>query len=796
MCHESPAAIAPRIIALLSGESVAWTGNEILGRIASGDVPCELHFDETIRQLVRDGKLTSDSDAFAPSLTSTTRCRLAFMLAPGARTATTTVQPVPVAEKPQAPAVVPPPPPVVRETRPTLPSPAVRLEVIGRLRADRDRVVKEWFERFGADCFLNGSPEFLKTLFQQARTYGMMPRLRDAVERAQGRRIDDFDRHCENLLLLNDRDATIPDVTIDSGVKLDLMYYISLDLDRAEREVREGREGNPANARELLGFLKEVIDKPTFRRPAPATKAIEPVPKAPPADPILGLTLGPYKVVSLIGKGGMGAVYEGMDETLGRHVALKVLHSQFTDNREHQDRFLREARNAAHSKLDHPNITQVYAAGREGPHLWLAMQLVRGRTLTSILEERKSLPPEEALRIVRQVAEGLAVAHAAEMIHRDIKPDNLMIDESGRVKIMDFGLMRSVDVKKDGLTADGLFVGTVEYASPEQCQDRKLDARTDLYSLGVVLYELLSGKRPYKAKNAFAYLSTIPDPKQPPAPLPPQAPAVEELVRRMIAKNRDERYGSAQELIRAIDAALVAPAAVPRAAAKSAVASLVAWSIALAAAIGTVILFWPKPEEPAVTRRPVAPPSADQEAAQALEAFEKSLPQELVGSSAWSTWERDTRDSPGGTIVFDPARTVYVLSAPSAKEQVRLLKKLPEAARGYRLQWSLGPGTADTAAFMVALSFTRWFEAGPRGLTLFRADGDQVSTVRKIDFADRIQGGVFHVFPRPGVVLVYLNGRLILTLTGKEYALDGGLQLGMSGGSVSLESIRVTEGAR
>ncbi|MBI3854800.1 MAG: protein kinase [Planctomycetes bacterium] len=1079
MCHETPASIAPRIVALLGGETVPWTGNEILGRIASGDFPCELHFDETLRFLLREKKITSESDPWAPNLTSTTRCRLAYMLVPEAK-APSVVRPLPAAEKPKpAPVIVPAPLP---------PSPALRREPIGPLRDEKARIDREWAGRFGPDCFRNGPAGFVKALFLQARLHGLLPRLRDVLEKSQGRPVDDFERHCENLLQINARDGTIPVGVIDSGVTLDLMAYVSLDLDRAERD------GDPSHAREILAFLRTAFDNPTLRsaaspKPAPLPEDL-PVRSGstkvaiPPGDPLLGTSFGPYKITGAIGRGGMGAVYEGLDETLDRRVALKVLHGQFADNREYQDRFLREAKNAANAKLDHPNITQVYAAGRQGAHLWLAMQLIRGRTLNKVLEEKKALPPGEALRIVRQVAEGLAVAHAAGMIHRDIKPDNLMIDDSGRVKIMDFGLMRSIDVKKDGLTQDGLFVGTLEYASPEQCQDKELDARTDLYSLGVVLYQLLSGKRPYHARTAFGYLSMIPDPQQPPLPLRQHdaaiPPVVEALVHKLISKKREDRFSSAEELIRAIDSVARPdqPTAMPP---RKAAPSLVAWLIAVAAGVAALFLLWPKApaprapvvpspvaEAPKKTPVPVrenpppevrpaplapapvkpAPPSlpsdprlallaghvpepaelelleqllavsratltsrsgyafeeaaerllefsrvrsftpwleifvhteveriqaalrafqarpllegkeeqllelrdgrsirgkvvseasgrlsvesadggreelplaqvspttfpaargrklealmvrsaagdasgvlpllaglddvdrrrlapllldqsieellrtgdlkalaafeppaetvlkarmqalaAEKEAAglflrigeegslrslltthlatragaraarETLETFDKSIPAdekfELVSAAAWGTWDADTRDAPSGSVVYDKGKNVYVLSAASAKEQVRLIKKLKGAERGYRIRWTFGVGTADAAAFMVAISFTRWFEAGPRSLALFRADKEgaeeNVSTVRKAELPARLPGGLIHVIPSAALLLVYLDGRLIFALPDKDYAPGGGLQLGMSGGSVTIESIRVLDRTR
>src|SRR5262249_29108154 len=165
-------------------------------------------------------------------------CRLAFLLTPEAK-APSTIQPLPVPEKPKAPTIIPtplPPAPVA----PVLPSADARLEAIGRLRDEKVRTEREWAERFGADCFRSGAAAFVRALFTQVRVHGMLPRLRDALERAHERRIDDFERHCENLLLMNERDGTIPVMVLDAGVKLDLMYYISLDLDRAERDVREG----------------------------------------------------------------------------------------------------------------------------------------------------------------------------------------------------------------------------------------------------------------------------------------------------------------------------------------------------------------------------------------------------------------------------------------------------------------------------------------------------------------------------------------------------------------------------
>lgn len=859
MCHETPDTILPRIVALLGGESVPWTGNEILGRIASGDFPCEAHFDETIRLMVRTGKLTCDSDPFDPRLTATTRCRLAYLLSPEARTSAIRLPQAPETPKPRpvidpAPAP-PPPPPAPASVAPALPSPAVRLEAIGRLREEKNRLEKLWSERFGDDCFRKGSSEFLKTVFLRARVHGLVPRLRDALEKSLGRPVDDFEKSCETLIRIHDRDGTIPVGMIESGVKLDLLSYAAMDLDRAERELQEGKAGNPANAREILGFLKSCLDDGSLNRfRSGANPVARPASPPPPAsDPLIGTLFGAYKVVAPIGKGGMGVVYEGLDETLDRRVALKVLHPQYANNREYQERFLREARNAANATLDHPNITQIYAAGRQGPYLWLAMQLVRGRTLTKHLEERGRLPAPEALKIARQIAEGLSAAHAAKMIHRDIKPDNLMIDESGRLKIMDFGLMRSVDVKKDALTVDGLFVGTLEYASPEQCKEGSLDARTDLYSLGVVLYELLSGKRPYHARSPLAYLSLIPDPQQPPVPLRQQNPdvpaAVDALVHRLLSKRPEERPATAEALIGEIDRVRTAPESKssPRVAAPSVARrlalSIAGWAILFAAAIGAAIGYWPKDDrttEPAKgtdsgaleprSKGPVEPDPESQAASLAqrigeagalerllttfrstraaralateiLATFEKTLSDEekseLVGAAAWSGWDIDTRDAPGGSVVPDQTRRGFVMSSPSPREQVRLLRKHNGAEKGYRVRWTYGTGVSDHASFMVAFSLTRWVEIGPKGIALFRVQGsggrEEVETAGRAEFPERIGGGVLSVVPKGEVVAVFLGGTLIFALPARDYPLGPGLQLGMSGGNLQLESIRVPE---
>lgn len=264
-------------------------------------------------------------------------------------------------------------------------------------------------------------------------------------------------------------------------------------------------------------------------------------------DPLIGKRFGSYEIHERIGAGGMGIVYRAYDITLDRDVALKILSPALSSDAEFEQRFLREARAVA--KLDHPNIVQVYAAARVQTHLFMAMQFIEGQTLDSILEQRNILPPEEALEIVRQVAEALKTAHEQGLIHRDIKPSNIMVERGGRVRLMDFGLARSF--KRDTrLTHTDAYLGTPEYSSPEQCVTVKLDARTDLYSLGVVLYRMLTGQPPHAAETPMALFQKIT--QEDPAPvrrLNPQIPeGVAQLAHRMMMRDLDQRIQTAAEI--------------------------------------------------------------------------------------------------------------------------------------------------------------------------------------------------------------------------------------------------------
>ena len=272
---------------------------------------------------------------------------------------------------------------------------------------------------------------------------------------------------------------------------------------------------------------------------------------------MIGRTISHYRVVERIGRGGMGAVYKAEDLRLKRPVALKFLPPDVKSDL--KERFLREARAAA--KLDHPNICTVYeiddfGEGRQA-QTFIAMQYLRGRSLREHLDAG-ALEIAEALRIWEQIGEGLATAHAAGIIHRDIKPANIIVTDEGLVKIVDFGLALIVEGQSDpeetvlALTADGSTVGTFGYMSPEQARGLQVDHRTDLWALGVVAYEMLTGSRPFKAANPFALVYAVTNERpKPMKSLRPDLPnGLVGIVNRALAKVPGKRYRTADEMLR------------------------------------------------------------------------------------------------------------------------------------------------------------------------------------------------------------------------------------------------------
>ena len=302
-----------------------------------------------------------------------------------------------------------------------------------------------------------------------------------------------------------------------------------------------------------------------------------PVPR--PTDPA---RLGRYRLVGLLGRGGMGAVYEAEDALLGRRVALKVMLPEVAaaDPRA-RDRFLREAQ--AQARVEHDHVVPVFEVGEAGGVPFLTMPLLRGGTLSAALVANPRPPLRAALRIVRQIAEGLAAAHAAGLVHRDVKPGNVWLEAPAmRVKVLDFGLARGVGPDpgdapfaaadtapgSDALTAAGVVVGTPYYMSPEQARGDPLDHRSDLFAVGIVLYEMLTGRPPFPGNSTAAVLRALADsdPLPPSAVVPDLPPAVNDLVVRLLSKNPAARPDSAAAVaaeLRAVELGLAAPLSGP-----------------------------------------------------------------------------------------------------------------------------------------------------------------------------------------------------------------------------------------
>ncbi len=311
---------------------------------------------------------------------------------------------------------------------------------------------------------------------------------------------------------------------------------------------------------------------------------------------MIGQTISHYRVLRVLGEGSMGIVYEAEDVRLGRHVALKFVVHRALDRLAGVERFQREARTA--SALNHPNICTIHDVGESGGHHFIAMELLEGAPLDQMLT-RGALPPRRLLGIASQIAEGLSAAHARGVIHRDIKPANVFVTSGGLVKIMDFGLAKvllsevaesltssdaDLTVQRE-LTTPGLAVGTVSYMSPEQARGEEVDARSDLFAFGSVLYSMAVGEPPFRGSTPAVILSGVLD-REPVPPLernPSLPPRLQEIILKALEKNPDYRYQSARDmlvdirrLIREIDSqvATTATTALSSSAALSSAASM------------------------------------------------------------------------------------------------------------------------------------------------------------------------------------------------------------------------------
>ncbi|MHC5053755.1 MAG: serine/threonine-protein kinase [Planctomycetota bacterium] len=278
-------------------------------------------------------------------------------------------------------------------------------------------------------------------------------------------------------------------------------------------------------------------------------------PGRPPPRLRVGDVLGPCRLDEKIGGGGMGMVYRARHIALDRDVALKILATRHTTQPHYVQRFLTEARAAA--CLSHPNIMAVHDVGEDRGVYYMVMELVRGKSLDRILVERKRLDVKETMRIARQAADALDYAHGCGIVHRDIKTGNMMVGESGRVTIVDFGLTKTIGGEAH-LTTVGAVMGTPHYMSPEQAEGSEVDGRSDLYSLGVTLFEMLTGQLPFEGGTNWDVLLRLrKEPPPDPSLIRPDIPEpVAKLVLRLLAKAPEERPRAGADVVNAIDALL------------------------------------------------------------------------------------------------------------------------------------------------------------------------------------------------------------------------------------------------
>ncbi|HEY7493626.1 MAG TPA: protein kinase [Candidatus Tectomicrobia bacterium] len=341
---------------------------------------------------------------------------------------------------------------------------------------------------------------------------------------------------------------------------------------------------------------------------------------------MIGRTIGTYKITGTVGSGGMGEVFMGEDLMLERQVAIKQLRPELANRPDVVQRFRSEA--VLLAKLQHTNIATVYAFLQEGANFFLVMEYVQGWTLQNVIEVHGALAPAVAVGLVQQALAGLGFAHQRQIIHRDLKPANVMLTDSGVIKLMDFGLARVLGSAH--LTRLGRLVGTLEYVSPEQIRGAETDARADIYSLGIVLYELVTGRLPFESESEYALMQAQVE-ALPPSPrqvTPGISPQLEHVILRALAKSPQERFQSTEAF------SLALTHCVPQAEPQDTLAAL------LTVLTGHSRQTAPAKTPPQATRQ-VAPPAAaaaQVKATRRATVMHRSATEPLPSGRPW-TWE-------------------------------------------------------------------------------------------------------------------------------------------------------------
>jgi serine/threonine protein kinase len=274
---------------------------------------------------------------------------------------------------------------------------------------------------------------------------------------------------------------------------------------------------------------------------------------------MIGKVVGSYKITEKIGEGGMGSVFKGIDTMLEREVAIKMLRPDFTRDAEIAERFRAEAITLA--KLNHSNIATLHNFFRHEEDYFMVMEFVRGETLEDLIKKHGALPADRAIFLFGLALEGIGHAHTMGIIHRDIKPANMMFTEKGSLKVMDFGIARVLGTTR--MTRQGTIIGTVAYMAPEQIKGQDSDSRTDIYSLGILLYEMVTGRVPFESDSEYGIMmAQINEAPQPPRSIVPQIPLhLEQAIMRALAKNPDARFQTVGEFRMALESSHTIPTA-------------------------------------------------------------------------------------------------------------------------------------------------------------------------------------------------------------------------------------------
>ena len=336
--------------------------------------------------------------------------------------------------------------------------------------------------------------------------------------------------------------------------RVEELFHAALEREPPLRDawLRETCGADDALRREVEELLTHAERAEEFLEAAAVDVAARHLATAQP-DLLIGARIGPYAISSLIGEGGMGRVYQALDTQLNRIVAIKCLIADRLAHADQKNRFLREARAA--SALNHPNIVTIHALMDHEGMTFIVMEYVAGKTLDRLIPQN-GMPEPQVIQYALEIGGALAVAHAAGIVHRDIKPSNIIVTGDDRIKVLDFGLAKLIqtapepDAATVTNTAEGLIFGTPAYMSPEQARGEGIDARSDLFSLGVVLYQMATGRLPFAGKNVVSILASIlrDDPEDPGKTNSALAPEFREMILKLLAKDREARYASAAEL--------------------------------------------------------------------------------------------------------------------------------------------------------------------------------------------------------------------------------------------------------